>query len=115
MAAFRKLVAAKECRVVPPLALDHLPDMAAWTLIQFFAVDRLEADVLPGNFPKLADVSRGLAAIAQDEGPSAGAGQCHIEKTALLGVGIGFRPRDDEVEKLVILDSARNAVVVDFH
>ncbi len=29
MAAFRKLVAAIECRVVPPLALDHLPDKAA--------------------------------------------------------------------------------------
>src|SRR3546814_10803629 len=46
VATFWKLVAAIECRVVPPLALDHLPDKAARALIQFFAVNRLEANVV---------------------------------------------------------------------
>src|SRR3546814_14315243 len=53
----------------------------------------------------------GLAPGAKEEGPSAGAGQRHIEKTPLFSVGIGLRLRDDEVEQLVIFDPARNAVV----
>ena len=57
VATFWKLVAAIECRVVPPLALDHLPDKAARALIQFFAVNRLEANVVTGNLAKLADIA----------------------------------------------------------
>src|SRR3546814_14759239 len=53
VATFWKLVAAIECRVVPPLALDHLPDKAARELIQFFAVNRLDATVVTGNIAKL--------------------------------------------------------------
>src|SRR3546814_1716300 len=53
----------------------------------------------------------GLAPGAKEEGPSAGAGQGHIEKAPLFSVGIGLRLRDDEVEQLVIFDPARNAVV----
>ena len=54
-AEISRAAAAHAERVI--VALDHLPDKAARALIQFFAVNRLEANVVTGNLAKLADIA----------------------------------------------------------
>jgi hypothetical protein len=56
MATLRKPIASEESAVLRSFTLNHLSDQAAETLIESFAVDHLEANVLAGNLTRFADV-----------------------------------------------------------